>query len=122
MLPETGLSPVPAVRGQLRISVVYPDSLARVEVQDSCFSFGSVGDGTASLRINGAPPAGAPNGGWIAWILFPHDSIITLNLEARTETDSARRVTLCARGARRTEAIPCSTRCGELVRLTRLLL
>jgi N-acetylmuramoyl-L-alanine amidase len=78
------------VRGPLKISVVYPDSTARVEVEDSSFVFGSLGDGSASLRINGQPVDVAANGAWIAWIPFGRDSIVALRLEARTTTDSAR--------------------------------
>jgi N-acetylmuramoyl-L-alanine amidase len=72
------------------ISVIYPEPAARVDVLDSSFVFGSVGDGAASLSIDGAPIAVAPNGAWLAWIPFRGDSVVTLHLEARTATDSAR--------------------------------
>ena len=61
-----------------------------MDVLDSSFVFGSVGDGAASLSIDGAPMAVAPNGAWLAWIPFHGDSVVTLHLEARTATDSAR--------------------------------
>jgi N-acetylmuramoyl-L-alanine amidase len=89
--PDRGLPPVPEAHGPLRISIVYPDSLTRVEVEDSSFVFGSLGDGAATLRINGASVPVAPNGAWLAWIPFRGDSLVTLLLEARTATDSARR-------------------------------
>ncbi len=82
---------MPEVHGPLRISIVYPDSLARVEVEDSSFVFGSLGDGAATLRINGSPVPVAPNGAWLAWLPFRGDSVVTLMLEARTATDSVRR-------------------------------
>src|SRR5262249_44875751 len=90
--PQPGLPPVPEVHGPLRISVVYPDSLTRVEVEDSSFVFGSVGDGAATLRINGEPVPVAPNGAWIAWIPFRGDSVIRLELEARRGSETARLV------------------------------
>ncbi|HEV8149206.1 MAG TPA: hypothetical protein VGP61_03385, partial [Gemmatimonadales bacterium] len=89
-LESGGLPPVPEVHGPLRLSVVYPDSLARIEVEDSSFVFGSVGDGSALLRLNGTAVPVARNGAWLAWIPFRGDSIVTLLLEARTASDSAR--------------------------------
>jgi N-acetylmuramoyl-L-alanine amidase len=91
---------VPELHGPLRISIVYPDSLARVEVADSSFAFGSLGDGGATLRINGESVAVAPNGAWLAWIPFRGDSLITLRLEARTATESVRREYRIRRAAR----------------------
>ena len=88
--PGSGLPAIPEMHGPLKLTMVYPDSLARIAVRDSSFVFGSVGDGAAELRINGAAVRVAPNGGWIAWIPLPGDSIVTLLLEARTATDSAR--------------------------------
>ncbi|HEV8612986.1 MAG TPA: hypothetical protein VGQ73_05715, partial [Gemmatimonadales bacterium] len=85
-----GLPRVPEIHGPLRLAVVYPDSLTGVEAEDSSFVFGSVGDGAAVLRINGIPVPVAPNGAWLAWIPFRGDSVITLQLEARTARDSAR--------------------------------
>ena len=83
------LPPVPATGGPLRISVIYPDSNARVEVRDSSFLFGSLGDGRALLRINGQSVPVAPNGAWIAWLPFRGDSVITFRIEARSPADSA---------------------------------
>jgi len=84
------LPPVAEMHGPLKIAVVYPDSTDRIEVEDSSFIFGSVGDGAASLRINGEPVTVAPNGAWLAWIPFRGDSVITFHIEARNATDSAR--------------------------------
>src|SRR5678816_851597 len=84
------LPPIPEVHGPLHIQVVYPDSAARIEVRDSTFVFGSVGDGAASLHINGASVPVSPNGAWLAWIPVERDSVITVSLEAKTPTDSAR--------------------------------
>ncbi|HEU5219553.1 MAG TPA: N-acetylmuramoyl-L-alanine amidase [Gemmatimonadales bacterium] len=83
------LPPIPESHGALRIQVVYPDSTARVDVGDSTFAFGSVGDGAAVLRINETAVRVAPNGAWLAWIPVPADSTIVLRLTAHTATDSA---------------------------------
>lgn len=93
-VPDTGgfhrLPPVPSIGGPLRISVVYPDSTARLDVRDSTFLFGSLGDGRATLRIEGQPIPVAPNGAWLAWIPLPSDTLIRLHLEATTPGDTAR--------------------------------
>ncbi|NOT07194.1 MAG: N-acetylmuramoyl-L-alanine amidase [Gemmatimonadales bacterium] len=86
--------------------MVYPDSLARVAVDDSSFIFGSTGDGSASLTINGAPVQVAPNGAWLAWVPFVGDSVITFAIEARTTTDSARLVHRVRRAPRFRPANP----------------
>jgi N-acetylmuramoyl-L-alanine amidase len=84
-----GLPPVPERHGPLRIAVVYPEAGSRVDAPDSSFVFGSVGDGGATLSINGEPVPVAPNGAWLAWLPFRGDSVVVLHLEARTATDSA---------------------------------
>ncbi|HEY7027565.1 MAG TPA: N-acetylmuramoyl-L-alanine amidase [Gemmatimonadales bacterium] len=83
------LPPVPAVRGPLAISVIYPSATDLVDAKDSNFIFGSVGTGEATLSINGQGVAVAPNGTWIAWLPLPPDSVLTYDLTARTATDSA---------------------------------
>src|SRR5262245_51977006 len=85
----SALPPPPAARGPLKISVIYPDSTARLEIRDSSFIFGSVGDGSATLTINGDPVPVAANGAWLAWIPFRGDSVIAFHLAAKTATDSA---------------------------------
>ncbi len=83
------LPPIPAIGGPLRIHVVYPDSTAQVDVRDSSFIFGSLGDGRATLRIDGQAVPVAANGAWLAWVPFRGDSVVRLRLEARSATDSA---------------------------------
>src|SRR4051812_30836741 len=68
------LPPVPRVEGPLHINVVYPAPNDVVEARDSSFLFGSVGNGGATLTINGQPVRVWPNGAWLAWIAFPPDS------------------------------------------------
>src|SRR5690606_8104516 len=76
------LPPVPAVTGPLAIRVVYPPAGGVVNAGDSSFVFGSVGDGSAALRINGQAVRVWPNGAWLGWIEFPRDSVMRLELEA----------------------------------------
>src|SRR5436305_10772153 len=52
--PAPPLPPVPSVTGPLAIKVVYPAPNHLIESRDSNFIFGSVGNGQASLTINGA--------------------------------------------------------------------
>ncbi len=86
-----GLPAVPSVHGPLALRVVYPDTLSRIEPGiDSSFAFGSTGDGSTVLTIDGVPIQVAPNGTWLAWVPFRGDSLVTLELEARTATDSTR--------------------------------
>ncbi|HEU5154397.1 MAG TPA: hypothetical protein VFU03_06690, partial [Gemmatimonadales bacterium] len=83
------LPPVPAARGPLAISVIYPSATDLVDARDSNFIFGSVGTGDATLTINGRGVSVAPNGTWIAWLPLPPDSVIQYDITARTATDSA---------------------------------
>lgn len=85
-----GLPAVPVVQGPLSINVIYPSPGDRLDARDSSFIFGSVGSGDATLTINGQPVAVAPNGAWLGWIAFPPDSVMQLELVARSATDSAR--------------------------------
>jgi len=89
--PEGRLPPVPAVRGQLAIDVVYPGEGAQVTARDSTFIFGNVGRGDASLTINGAPVEVAPNGGWLAFLPVPADGVYQLSATAAGQTVTATR-------------------------------
>ncbi len=84
-----GLPAVPAVKGPLQLSVVYPTATDIVDARDSTFLFGSVGTGDATLAINGTVVPVWPNGAWLAWLPLAGDSDATFTLTARTATDSA---------------------------------
>ncbi|HET7599695.1 MAG TPA: N-acetylmuramoyl-L-alanine amidase [Gemmatimonadales bacterium] len=88
--PPSHLPPVPKAHGPLALRVTYPPTDAIVDVQDSSFLFGSAGTGDAWVTVNGVPAQVWPNGGWVAWIPFPADSIMRFEIAARTPTDSAR--------------------------------
>ena len=64
--PASPLPPVPHVSGPLALRVVYPVAGSLVQARDSNFIFGSVGNGDATLTINGASVPVAPNGAFLA--------------------------------------------------------
>jgi N-acetylmuramoyl-L-alanine amidase len=102
--PDAALPPVPRAEGPLRIDVVYPGEDATITARDSNFIFGSVGDGAATLTINGAPVRVAPNGGWLAFLPVPADGVYNLTASARGETVQAtRRVRVPAPAVQRLE-------------------
>src|SRR5262245_39237605 len=83
------LPAVPEVRGPLAIRVVYPTATDRVDARDSSFLLGSVGDGGATLTVNGAPVPVAPNGAFLAWVRWPDESPARFTLVARRGGDTA---------------------------------
>jgi len=95
-----GVPPMPEVLGPLELSVVYPKWKDLVVARDTSFIFGSVGNGTASLTVNGYPVPVWPNGAWFAWIPFPQDSLMEFHLIARTQSDSAELTYLAQRASR----------------------
>jgi N-acetylmuramoyl-L-alanine amidase len=80
------------VRGPLQISVTYPKPEQLLTVRDSNFIFGSVGTGSAALRINGVAVPVWPNGAFMGWLPVPPDSAPHYELLARNGTESARLV------------------------------
>jgi N-acetylmuramoyl-L-alanine amidase len=83
------LPPIPAVRGPLRIDVVYPAEDARLTASDSNFVFGSVGTGEARLTINGDAVEVAPNGAFLAFIPVPADGVYRVAASAGAEQATA---------------------------------
>jgi N-acetylmuramoyl-L-alanine amidase len=90
--PNAKLPPVPAVRGPVQISVVYPKPEQMLTVRDSNFIFGTVGSGDAALRINGVPVAVWPNGAFMGWLPVPPDSAPRYELVAGNSTGIVRLV------------------------------
>ena len=82
------LPAIPAVRGTLAITVVHPPADGLVLARDSTFVFGSVGNGAATLTIDGQPVAVAPNGAFLGFIRLPDDTAVTLRLVATLGRDS----------------------------------
>jgi N-acetylmuramoyl-L-alanine amidase len=72
--------------------VVFPEANQSISVRDSNFIFGSVGNGHATLTINGAPVSVAPNGTFLAFLPVPPPPAARYELIAREGADSARLV------------------------------
>ncbi len=102
--PETrpatiGLPPIPNVVGPIALRVVYPPAGAQIATRDSNFIFGSVGSGTATLRINGRVVEVKPNGSFLAYLPVPPavDAAAVYQIEVAQGSDTVRtehRVTL----------------------------
>ncbi len=84
------LPPVPLVEGPLAIHVQYPAAGALIAARDSTFVFGAVGNGHATLTINGTPVPVLPNGSFLAWLPVPSDSAPRYRLVAVLAEDTAR--------------------------------
>src|SRR6185503_12698742 len=84
------LPAIPLVEGPLAPHLVYPSANSTIPVRDSNFIFGSVGNGHATLTINGANVRVAPNGTFLAFLPVPPPTAPRYDLVARVGTDSAR--------------------------------
>lgn len=65
------LPDIPSVVGPIALRVVYPPAGSQIATRDSNFIFGSVGSGTATLRIGGTPVPVKPNGSFLAFLPVP---------------------------------------------------
>src|SRR5690242_17208268 len=88
--PAPPLPPIPSVTGPLAIRVVYPTPNHLIESRDSNFIFGSLGNGQASLTINGAPVRVYPNGAFLAFLANPPQTAPRYDLVAIAGNDTAR--------------------------------
>jgi N-acetylmuramoyl-L-alanine amidase len=86
------LPPIPNVVGPIALRVVYPPAGSRIAARDSNFIFGSVGSGTASLRINGRPVQVNPNGSFLAFLPVPvtADTVGIYEIEVAQGSDTVR--------------------------------
>ena len=84
------LPPVPFVNGPLVARVVYPTANAVIQSRDSNFIFGSVGNGGASLTINGTAVKVYPNGAFLAFLPLPPQDAPQYELVATLGADTAR--------------------------------
>src|SRR5688572_23606127 len=99
--PRSGMPAVPNVVGPIALRVVYPPSGSQIATRDSNFIFGSVGSGTATLRINGRPVEVKPNGSFLAYLPVPvtTQGAAVYEIEVAQASDTVRtqhRVTLPA--------------------------
>jgi N-acetylmuramoyl-L-alanine amidase len=83
------LPPIPLTTGPLAIRVVYPPSEHLIESRDSNFVLGSVGNGKATLTINGTPVPVAPNGAFLAYLPLPPHETSRYDLVATVGSDTA---------------------------------
>jgi len=88
--PASPLPPIPLVTGALAPAVVYPVSGSLIGSRDSNFIFGSVGNGHASLTINGVSVPVLPNGSFIAYLANPPVDSPQYVLVATLGADTAR--------------------------------
>src|SRR6478609_7203348 len=86
------LPAIPLVVGPLAPRVVYPERNQSISVRDSNFIFGSVGNGHATLTINGAPVPVAPNGTFLGFLPVPPPTAARYELIVHEGADSARLV------------------------------
>lgn len=85
------LPPVPLVQGPLEPRLSYPRADQLIETRsDSNFIFGSVGNGTATLAINGQPVRVWPNGAFLGYIRNPTLAAPHYELVATLGADTAR--------------------------------
>lgn len=82
--PRPGLPPFPKVTGTLVPDLVYPPEGYVMSVRESTFVFGNVGNGDATLTINGAPVTVNPNGSFMAFLPVPADTAYTLRASLPT--------------------------------------
>jgi N-acetylmuramoyl-L-alanine amidase len=84
------LPPVPLVLGPLDLKVVYPPSGHLIQSRDSNFVLGSLGNGHATLTINGTPVPVLPNGSFLAFLPNPSPDHPQYDLVAVLGADTAR--------------------------------
>jgi N-acetylmuramoyl-L-alanine amidase len=88
--PAPPLPAIPLVEGPLAIKSIYPGANQSIGVRDSNFIFGNIGNGKATLTINGVNVPVAPNGTYVAYLAVPPASAPRYEFVARTATDSAK--------------------------------
>src|SRR5947209_5420141 len=79
---DVGIDQGSLVEGPLAVHVVYPPENAPMASRDSNYMLGSVGNGRATLTINGHPATVYPNGAFMAFIPNPPASAPRFDLVA----------------------------------------
>ncbi len=99
--PRPALPAFPRVTGTLVPDMVYPPEGYLLSVRESTFVFGNVGNGDATLTINGAPVTVNPNGSFMAFLPVPADTAYTLRAALPTGDTAiaVRKVRFPVRGA-----------------------
>lgn len=75
----------------LEIAVVYPKPTDLIQARDSSFLFGAVrgARGAVRLSVSGEEVPVLADGGWLAWVRLPDDTVGPFRLVARAAGDSA---------------------------------
>ncbi len=81
---------MPLVEGPLAPRVVYPQANQLIQSRDSTFILGSVGNGRATLAINGLRVRVWPNGSYLAYVPNPPPTAPQYDLVAVLGSDTAR--------------------------------
>lgn len=102
---------MPLVLGPVRPTVVYPTENALIASRDSNFIFGAVGNGRASLTINGASVPVLPNGSYLAFLPNPPQNAPRYDLVASLGGDTVR----LTRSVRLLPPVPALPLTGPLV-------
>ena len=95
-VPPSGVSrpaalpAIPLVDGPLNPRVVYPQANQMIQSKDSTFILGSVGNGRATLTINGQAVAVKPNGAFLAFVANPPPTAPQYDLVVALGADTAR--------------------------------
>ena len=89
-IASPALPPVPLVEGPLQVHVQYPAANALVEARDSSFIFGHVGNGRATLTINGTAVPVLSNGSYLAFLPLPGPDSARFDLVAALGPDTVR--------------------------------
>jgi N-acetylmuramoyl-L-alanine amidase len=84
------LPSVPLVQGPLALRVTYPPADYVIPSRDSNFIFGTVGNGRATLMINGHPVRVWPNGAYLGFVPNPPPEAPQYELVAAVGRDTAR--------------------------------
>jgi N-acetylmuramoyl-L-alanine amidase len=84
------LPPVPLIEGPLAPRVTFPPLDYAIASRDSNFIFGTIGNGRASLTINGHPARVWPNGTFLAFVPNPTPEAPHYDLVAVLGADTAR--------------------------------
>jgi N-acetylmuramoyl-L-alanine amidase len=90
--PETAhsprLPPVPAVDGPLELRVSYPRDSLFLATRQETFIFGSAGSRRARVWVGGEEVEVQPNGGFLAFLPVPEDSVyrVRATLDGETQT------------------------------------
>jgi N-acetylmuramoyl-L-alanine amidase len=84
------LPPVPLVEGPLSPKVVYPHPNGLIQSKDSTFILGSVGNGKATLTVNGQEVRVWPNGAFLGFVANPPPTAPQYDLVAVLGADTAR--------------------------------